>query len=44
MSIVYCEYCHEYIDTDFNAEHFIDEVGECSEICIEQQEDERDDK
>lgn len=22
MSIVYCEYCDEYIDTDFNAEHF----------------------
>lgn len=31
MSIAYCEYCHAYIDTDYNAEHF-DENG----ICIEQ--------
>ena len=35
MSIEHCEYCHAYIDTDFNAEHF-DENG----ICIKQQEDE----
>lgn len=42
MSVVYCEYCHTYIDTDFNAEHFVDENGDESEICIEQQEDESD--
>jgi len=28
MSIVYCEYCHDYIDTDFNLEHF-DEDDQC---------------
>lgn len=41
MSIVYCEYCDKHIDTDFNAEHFVDEDGEDSEICIEQQEDDK---
>jgi hypothetical protein len=29
MSIQYCEKCNQYIDTDFNAEHFADEVGGC---------------
>ena len=41
MSILYCEYCHEYIDTDYNAEHFTDEDGECSDKCMNQQEDEK---
>lgn len=41
MSILYCEYCHEYIDTDYNAEHFTDEDGEYSEKCMNQQEDEK---
>ena len=27
MSIIYCENCDSYVDTDFNAEHF-DEYGE----------------
>ena len=30
MSIMYCEYCHLYIDEDFDCEHF-DEDGECVE-------------
>jgi len=25
MSIVYCSYCNKGIDTDFDAEHFVDE-------------------
>jgi len=28
MSVVYCEYCDQHIDTDYNAEHFTDD-GEC---------------
>lgn len=31
MSIQYCHPCDEYVDTDFNAEHF-DEEGNCAEI------------
>ena len=34
MSIVYCEYCHVMIDTDFNLEHW-DELGK----CLKEQED-----
>lgn len=30
MSIIYCHNCDEYIDTDYNVEHFDDE-GECIE-------------
>jgi len=29
MSIEYCEKCDEHIDTDFNAEHFDEEVNGC---------------
>lgn len=29
MSIQYCEKCEDYIDTDFNAEHFDDDVNNC---------------
>ena len=29
MSIEYCEKCDGYIDTDFNSEHFDEEVGGC---------------
>jgi len=29
MSIVYCHKCDTYIDTDFNAEHFDEEVRGC---------------
>ena len=36
MSVVYCEYCHEYVDLDFNVEHFDDD----GETCIKQLEDE----
>jgi hypothetical protein len=28
MSVMYCEHCDQYIDTDYNAEHF-DEDGNC---------------
>lgn len=24
MSIEYCEYCHRYIDLDYNSEHFLE--------------------
>ena len=34
MSVMYCEYCHGYIDTDFNVEHFTDD-GDCVEKVIE---------
>lgn len=37
MSVEYCEYCNEHIDTDFNVEHFYDENGIYSEKCIKQQ-------
>lgn len=39
MSIAYCGYCHKYIDTDFDTEHFTDEDGNESDKCIEQQQD-----
>ena len=29
MSIVYCHKCDIYIDTDFNVEHFDEEVEGC---------------
>ena len=29
MSIQYCDKCDTYIDTDFNCEHFDDEVNGC---------------
>lgn len=29
MSIEHCPKCNQNIDTDFNAEHFADEVGGC---------------
>ena len=28
MSVVYCEQCDKYIDTDFNAEHFFNHEEE----------------
>ena len=34
MSILYCEYCHAYIDTDFYAEHFLAD-GECELEVVE---------
>ena len=34
MSIEHCPKCNQNIDTDFNAEHFADEVGGC-EITFE---------
>ena len=33
MSVMYCENCHDYIDTDYNAEHF-DSNGDCVEATI----------
>tara|TARA_R110000803_G_scaffold61223_1_gene120969 strand:- start:6355 stop:6480 length:126 start_codon:yes stop_codon:yes gene_type:complete len=41
MSVMYCEYCHSYIDTDFNVDHFTDEDGNESDKCIEEQEDDK---
>ena len=35
MSVMYCEHCDKYIDTDFNAEHF-DENGDCEEAKEEE--------
>ena len=35
MSIQYCEKCDQYIDTDFNAEHFDEEVGGCEDTFEE---------
>jgi hypothetical protein len=32
MSIVYCEKCQKYIDTDYNAEHFEEDVDGCEDI------------
>ncbi len=31
MSIVYCEFCEKRIDTDYDAEHFIDGTEHCLE-------------
>lgn len=41
MSVMYCEYCNEHIDTDFNADHFPqeDEQGNPDERCINEQQD-----
>ena len=30
MSVMYCEHCHLFIDTDYDVEHF-DEGGNCIE-------------
>lgn len=35
MSIVYCSFCDKNIDTDFDAEHFVDLDFE---VCTEQAE------
>jgi len=29
MSIIYCDKCDKFVDTDFNAEHFDEEVNGC---------------
>ncbi len=39
MSVLYCEYCHEYIDTDFNEEHYTSD-GECVNEIIGKLKDE----
>jgi len=36
MSITFCDKCDNYIDTDFNAEHFDEEVKGC-ETSYEQE-------
>ena len=38
MSVVYCEYCDEYIDTDFDVEHFDED-----ENCFKELEDNKTD-
>lgn len=38
MSIQYCEKCGNYIDTDFNAEHFDEEFDGCEYNHIEEDE------
>lgn len=35
MSIQYCHKCGKTIDTDFNAEHFADEVDGCEDTFEE---------
>ena len=35
MSIEYCEKCHKHIDTDYNAEHFADDVEGCEDTFTE---------
>ena len=35
MSMIYCAYCHKYVDTDWQDQHF-DEDGE---NCMKQLED-----
>ncbi len=41
MSVMYCHYCHLYIDTDYDVEHFtVDEETQCFGKCIKQIEDE----
>ena len=29
MSMIYCEYCDEFVDTDYNVEHFIYQTEDC---------------
>lgn len=31
MSVVRCEGCEKYIDTDFDSEHFIEGTEDCAE-------------
>lgn len=33
MSVVYCEHHDTFIDTDYNAEHFLDD-GECFDKAL----------
>lgn len=43
MGVEYCEYCHKYIDLDYNSEHFMeDENGEY--ICEWKYNDEQEDR
>ena len=35
MSVVYCDKCNSQIDTDFNAEHFDQEVNGCEATFTE---------
>lgn len=37
MSIEYCEYCHRYIDLDYNSEHF--DVEDERYPCVKAEED-----
>ena len=37
MAIEYCEYCHKYIDLDYNVEHF--DVEDPKYPCIKAEED-----
>lgn len=41
MSVVYCEYCDEYVDTDFNLEHFEDDLVDGDFYCATKREDEQ---
>jgi hypothetical protein len=34
MSVMYCDYCGKYIDTDFDLEHFDEDME-----CLKEQED-----
>lgn len=49
MSIVHCDHCNKNIDTDYNAEHFIEGTEKCTieyvdEICPECEEYRPDDE
>jgi len=33
MSLMYCHQCGNHIDTDYDAEHFDDEVNGCEIMC-----------
>jgi len=41
MSMEYCHYCDQHIDTDFDAEHFIlNEKGDVIISCVRKEQDE----
>lgn len=35
MSIAYCEFCGQYVDTDYDDEHYLDS-GECLEEKVDE--------
>ena len=39
MSVLYCDFCDEYVDTDFNAEHYTGGGKCCAELVSELEEE-----